>query len=222
MKQTIKNLFRRTPLYPPLRILLRRRQEAKQVARWERRGRTAPPPHCVKQKVLKQLTREHGLTVLVETGTYYGEMIDALENDFKRIYSIELSPELHERAKRRFRRKPHIELLQGDSAIVIAALIESLDTPALFWLDAHYSCGHTARGENDTPIYAELDHILGGQDLGHVIVIDDARLFGTDPAYPTLDELRDFIRSRRTNVEIAVEDDSIRVVPSHAPGLSVV
>ena len=92
--------------------------------------------------------------------------------------------------------------------------MEKLSVPALFWLDAHYSAGVTARGEVDTPLLAELGHILAGRDLGHVIVIDDARALGRDPAYPTIDELRDFILARRRNVQISVEGDSVRVIPS--------
>jgi hypothetical protein len=44
-----------------------------------------------------------------------------------------------------------------------------------------------------------------------VIIIDDARCFGTDPAYPTIDEIKGFIHARRENAQITVEGDSIRV-----------
>ncbi len=217
MRRAFTSVIRKTPLYPALRTLLRRRREAKELSGWERRGRPLPPPHRVKQTVLKQLARQHGLTVFVETGTFDGDMVDALKGCFSRIYSIELSPRLHERAKMWFRSRSHIRLLQGDSATILSSLVETLTVPALFWLDAHYSAGNTARGEVDTPILAELAHILDAPDLGHVIVIDDARAFGRDPAYPTLDDLCDFIRARRKNVQITVEGDSVRVVPGPGP-----
>lgn len=88
-----------------------------------------------------------------------------------------------------------------------------LDQPALFWLDGHYSGGETAQGEKDTPIYEELDRILDAPDRDHVIIIDDARCFGRDRDYPSIQELSDFVRSRRPNVDIAVQDDSIRIKP---------
>ena len=94
--------------------------------------------------------------------------------------------------------------------------MERLQQPALFWLDGHYSAGDTARGEKDTPLYEELEQILRAPDLGHVIVIDDARCFGSDPAYPTLPALTAYVRSRRPEVEIAVADDSIRITPGRA------
>ena len=34
-------------------------------------------------------------------------------------------------------------------------------TPAIFWLDGHYSAGITAMGEQATPIFKELTHIFG-------------------------------------------------------------
>lgn len=217
MRRAFAALIKKTPLYPALRTLLRRKREAKEVAGWERRGRTLPPPHRVKQTVLKQLARQYGLTVFIETGTFDGDMVDALKGSFSQIYSIELSPRLHERAKVWFQGRSHIRLLQGDSATILRSLVEKLTVPALFWLDAHYSAGITAKGEVDTPILAELTHILAAPDLGHVIVIDDARAFGKDPAYPTISELCDFIRARRKNVQIQVEGDSVRVIPGSAP-----
>lgn len=92
-------------------------------------------------------------------------------------------------------------------------MIRQINQPALFWLDGHYSAGVTAKGEKHTPIYEELEHILGTQERKHVIIIDDARLFGTDPAYPNLEELSDFIKAKRNNVDILVQDDSIRITP---------
>ena len=61
---------------------------------------------------------------------------------------------------------------------------------------------------------AELTHILASRKHSHVIVIDDARCFGTEPGYPSIPELEKFIRSLRPDVAIAVEHDSIRVTPS--------
>jgi hypothetical protein len=50
--------------------------------------------------------------------------------------------------------------------------------------------------------------------MGHVIVIDDARLFGTDPAYPTIDELTAFVEKHQTGSAIEIDNDSIRVEPA--------
>jgi hypothetical protein len=84
----------------------------------------------------------------------------------------------------------------------------SLVEPALFWLDGHYSGGVTARGESDTPIYAELVHVLGSSHK-NVIVIDDARCFGSGAKYPTIEALTAFVRR-----PIKVENDAIILEPS--------
>ena len=172
-----------------------------------------PPPHIIKQRVLRRYAEEYSLKILVETGTYYGEMVEAMKNYFYRIYSIELSEQLFDDVKKRFKSAKHIELIHGDSGKELKNVIKKINKPALFWLDGHYSAGVTARGEKDTPIYEELHCILNAKNLGHVIIIDDARCFGTDPAYPSLEELKEFIRSKNPNVKIAVQDDSIRVTP---------
>jgi hypothetical protein len=104
--------------------------------------------------------------------------------------------------------------MRGDSGRELGRMMAKIDQPALFWLDGHYSASVTARGEKDTPIFEELEHILRAPDLGHVIVIDDARHFGSDPAYPTIEELRKYVVSKRPHARITVEGDSIRITPS--------
>jgi len=192
---------------------LRARRNRRTLDEWERRGRPVPPPHIVKQRVLREYAKRYGLRILVETGTYRGDMVEAMRPVFEKIYSIELGAELFAAARKRFRRAAHVELIQGDSARELGRVLARLDQPALFWLDGHYSAGETARGEKDTPIFEELDHILGAPDVGHVIVIDDARAFGTDPAYPTIDALRRYVLARRPDARFTVLDDSIRITP---------
>jgi len=192
---------------------LSRDRQRDPLAEWERRGRPVPPPHLVKQRVLRGYAERYRLKIFVETGTYRGDMVEAMKHLFHRIYSIELSDTLFAAAQRRFRRDSHIELLHGDSSQELGRIMERVDQPVLFWLDGHYSAGDTARGEKDTPICDELAEIFRAPDLGHVIVIDDARCFGSDPAYPTLPALREYVWSRRPHARIVVEDDSIRITP---------
>ena len=113
--------------------------------RWDRRGRPVPPPHAVKERIVLDHARERGISVLVETGTLYGEMIEATLHSFRRIWSIELSPELGGRAAARFRRWPHVTIVQGDSGVELARVAAQVDEPAVFWLDGHYSGGSPRR-----------------------------------------------------------------------------
>ncbi|HUL02547.1 MAG TPA: hypothetical protein VLV16_04845 [Gemmatimonadales bacterium] len=203
-----------------IRQWLRARRDRRTLEEWERRGRPVPPPHIVKQRLLRAYAERYGLRTLVETGTYRGDMVEAMRPVFEKIVSIELGQDLFTAARKRFKRVAHVELIQGDSATELRRVVERLDRPSLFWLDGHYSAGETARGQKDTPIYEELDQILGARDLGHVIVIDDARAFGSDPAYPSIDELRAFVLAKRPGARISIQDDSIRIEPPAATSAS--
>lgn len=213
MIQLLKQIVSKTPLYNFMGNWIDKRRNAKLFFEWERNGRSVPPPHIVKQRTLQSYSTKFGLKILVETGTYYGDMIEAMKEFFNRIYSIELSEELYEKAKKRFRGVKHVELIHGDSGTELMNLMNKINEPALFWLDGHYSGGVTAKGEKDTPIYEELHHILNATDRGHVIIIDDARCFGSDPAYPSIKDLENYIYKKRQNLEIVIQDDSIRITP---------
>ncbi len=214
MKQRIKRIIYSIPLFgDAVKAWSAKRFQRSQIREWEAQGRPPPPPHGVKQRILRGYAKKYGLRVLVETGTYMGDMIEALKREFDEVYSIELSRELHENAKRRFEGDRHVTLLCGDSAIELEKLVKRIDRPALFWLDGHYSSGVTAKADKETPIMEELNHLLAAPDLGHVILIDDARSFGSFKDYPTIEEVRTLVMSKRDNVDFAVETDIIRIVP---------
>ena len=212
MADSFGNMIKRTPAYFWLRKIQLLWQKKRGRAAWEKCGCPNPPPHFIKQQVLESFAQKFGARVFVETGTYYGDTVEAMRKLFDRIYSIELSEFLSKTAKKRFARHNHIEIIQGDSAVELKRLLEKIDQPALFWLDGHYSAGITARGEKDCPALEELEPILKSRHR-HVIVIDDARCFGTSAGYPTIQELTDFVNRFRNDVDISVELDSIRIIP---------
>lgn len=215
MQKLVQEIKKSTHLLPPLQRWIDHQEQAADLAYWQMKPRTLPLPHLLKQDILKGYAIEYKLPVLIETGTYMGEMVEALRNVFKTIYSIELSDKFAQRAKKYFRYSSNVTILQGDSGEVLRELIPKIDQPALFWLDGHWSADQTARGKKSTPIMEELDHILHAKDLGHVILIDDARAFGKSEDYPTLDTLSDFVLSLRKNVKIISEDDIIRILPQY-------
>jgi len=73
--------------------------------------------------------------------------------------------------------------------------MKKINQPALFWLDVHYSGSIKESGENQTPIFKELSHILK-KDRKYVIIIDDARCFGTILDYLSIPGLKKFILSK--------------------------
>src|ERR1019366_8036945 len=117
-------------------------------------------PQIIKQRMVARYASAFGIHTLIETGTFYGDMVHAMRRRFRRIVSIELSQDLFNKAKLRFRTHPHVELLQGDSGDLLPSVLAKVSEPCLFWLDGHYSEGDTAKGEMETPILRELNTIL--------------------------------------------------------------
>lgn len=198
----------------PERLLEWRRTRAhrREYEAWQRAGSRPPLPHYLKQRIVDDYRGRFGLRTLVETGTYLGYMVDAQKRHFDRVISIELSPELYARAVDRFKRWSHIEIRQGDSGEVLKQVVPTLTSPALFWLDAHYSAGITARSDKDTPILAELAAVFASQHR-HVVLIDDAREFTGQSDYPGMEELRTFLRRHAPNHALEARDDVIRICP---------
>ena len=180
---------------------------------WRRRGALLPPPHILKQKLINKYRKEFAIKVFIETGTYLGQMVDAMRYRFKKLKSIELSEELYKRAKEKFKSSPHIKLYMGDSAAVLPHIIESLQEPALFWLDGHYSGGITTKGKSTTPILEELAAIATLQ-CKFVILIDDARLFTGEDDYPEINSLKSVITNYFPLHKVEIRDDVIRILPN--------
>jgi hypothetical protein len=198
-------LYNRSPVG---RLLLARQERAK-LEKWEAAGRPPPPPDPIKHAIIRSYAQRFGLRTFVETGTFVGDTPDALQRDFDRIYTIELDGRLYNAARRRFRHHSHITVVQGDSSVVLNDLAPKLPEPALFWLDGHWSGGVTARGEDVSPVLRETATILDRNVAGDVLLIDDARLFGTE-GYPSLDVLRQLVLQKREGWEFELESDVIR------------
>ncbi len=180
---------------------------------WNLRGRPVRSPHLVKQRAIREYARRYGLRTLVETGTYYGEMLAAVKNDFDRIFSIELDPELARRAARRFANDSRIRILEGDSEKLLPELLKSISEPALFWLDAGY-WGWANLARDPQRLSAEVEAALSHPVKGHVILMDDARMLDGRSGAPTFDELRARISARFPGHRVELLHDIIRVTPA--------
>ena len=198
----------------PLYHAYRRSRQPADLRRWLRTGKTGPVPHLAKQAVLRAMHDRYRLPVLVETGTYLGDMVYAMHGVFEQIYSIELSPDLHRRALHRFRRMPAIHLLLGDSGQVLGQLVEKLQRGTVFWLDGHFSGGATAMGGSATPVMQEVSAIMR-LTIPFVVLIDDASLFNGSGDYPTLAALAAHAEAIRPGTTLSVADDIISIVPPH-------
>lgn len=169
-------------LVPP--SLLRRRQE-EELRAWEK-ARKGYFPHRLKQKIVLDNAAAFGTRILVETGTYYGLMLQGCLPHFDQLYSIEVEPHFYRRACRVFSGHPKVKLLRGDSAEVLPPLLRTISVPCLFWLDAHYSGGLTGQARIETPIRTELEAIFH-HPCRHVVLIDDADCFDGTHDYPEVE-----------------------------------
>jgi hypothetical protein len=203
--KAFRQLLQRTPFYGAYKAL----GHYPDYWYWILRGRPSRSPHLLKQKVVREYGEKFALETLVETGTYYGEMVAAMKGHFDRIYSIEFVPELAERATRKFARYPHVRIFCGDSRVVMPDVLALLTGPALFWLDAGYYGWVGKRGDQQR-LAAELEMILS-HPYRHMILLDDARgLTGCD-GIPTVADVKIYVESKFPQRVVEVKYDIMRI-----------
>lgn len=210
-----------TRLHRPLAVMYKRwyfrhAAEQRRLQQWHQANRCFPPPHLAKQQVILEYAHRYGLKQFVETGTYLGLMVQAMVAHFDSLFTIELDPYLADRARRRFKPYSHVHVIEGDSGQKLLEVVEQLNDAALFWLDGHASGGITAEGEQVTPIFDELRTIFGHHNSDHVILVDDARCFGHDRGYPTLQATESVVREIDPKAIFEVVDDIIRITRTKA------
>lgn len=118
--------------------------------------------------------------IFVETGTYLGNGILQVLNDFREIHSIDIKEQFINEASQKFNNIHKVKLHCGDSSEVLQRLRNNIYEPAIFFLDAHYSGGETSfgiEGDNGCPLLRELQ-VLSQRPYDDIIIIDDMRLMG--------------------------------------------
>ena len=112
-----------------------------------------------------------------ETGTYLGDSVKlALDCGFKKVISVELMEELQDRNKEIFKNEIEegkVDLIVGDTLLILDSVIENLTERTTFWLDSHQDLGPA--GVHKCPLYEELESIGKSKIKNHTIMIDDMR-----------------------------------------------
>lgn len=119
----------------------------------------------------------------IETGTYHGNGIQRVLDEYEKIHSIELSEKYALEAAKKFLSNPKVTVYHGNSKEVLPHLLETIPEPVTIFLDGHYSGGETAIGDeivdgfSSAPLLAELEIIMQ-RPYDDIVVIDDTRMFG--------------------------------------------
>ena len=204
--RVFRKFLKRTPLYGAYKAL----GHYPDYWYWQLRGKPIRSPHLLKQRTVLEYARKYGLRVLVETGTYYGEMVAATKKHFDQIYSIEYDSHLAKRAAAKFAKYPHIKILEGDSQQLVPEALKSITQPALFWLDAGYYGWAGQQGAKDR-LTAELEAILHHAVPGHIILMDDARGLNGQNGSPTVPQLKQRLESEFPGRVVDVQYDILRI-----------
>ena len=217
-KENIKKFIPHNFLYAYEAFRIKQRnskyRQEKIYNKWLAQNRPNPVPHIVKQKAVEEYQLKYNLKTLVETGTFLGDMVYSQKENFDKLISIELDYQLYKDVKKKLRLIKNIEIIHGDSGIVLKEILQKIEQQCLFWLDGHYSAGFTAKGNIETPIISELDTIFSNE-IDHVVLIDDARSFNGTNDYPTLKFVEDYVLNKKNNYTIIVKDDIIRLLPNN-------
>lgn len=160
---------------------------------------------------IKKWQKITGYRLFVETGTFLGQTTIEMAEVFDHCWTVEIDEKLYLEACSKFESHSNITAICGSSSEHIGEILEAVDSPAIFWLDGHYSGHETGRTDVDSPILQELEQILDHPVKTHVILIDDARDFLGIHGYPTISRLRRYVRSRSA-YRVRIANDIIRLV----------
>lgn len=120
----------------------------------------------------------------VETGTHAGGTASWASRHFDSVVSIEAHEGFYKAAREKHGGIANLRLVHGNSRTALAPVLEELKTPAVLWLDAHWSSGGTFGEGSECPLLDELRYV-NASTPDHLVLIDDARLFLAPPPPPS-------------------------------------
>lgn len=138
---------------------------------------------------LAPIMEAFGCRYFFETGTSSGDGVHyASFFRFDEIWSVEIVPELAERAKARFAAVDRVHILNEPSTSALARVLPGLPPSrgVVFWLDAHFPGADDGladyKAEQDAdrrlPLERELEMIATLRPVSRdVIIIDDLRIY---------------------------------------------
>jgi hypothetical protein len=180
---------------------------------WVLSGRRGPDNHVYKKMRVRSVAALYSCDTFIETGTFYGQMVNAMKDCFDTVLSVELFDKLFALNKSSFSKYPRVRIYLGDSACRLQDMLNDARGRILFWLDGHYSGKGTACGDQVSPILRELEIIKHHFRCDHCILIDDARLFVGIDGYPSLEETKKKLLEVNPDYTISMDGDCLIALP---------
>lgn len=189
-------------------------REVMNYSSWKRRKDvdSLPDNHLYKRQRIYKLQKNYGFDLFVETGTFYGQMVNAMKGRFNKVVSIEIYEPLFRLNDMAFRHRKDVTIMLGDSAKVLSSIMHEKPESVLFWLDGHYSGRGTGKGDLTSPIIEELAIILSNMPKKLCLVIDDLRLFVNEDGYPSKERVVAILKEANAGFEIWEDCDGLVAV----------
>jgi hypothetical protein len=164
-----------------------------------------------------------GADTFIETGTFRGATAEWASREFATVHSIELAEAIYQETRDRIGGIANLKLYLGNTRTLLPELIAGLQSPAVLWLDAHWSGGATSGESDQCPLLDELA-IADTARQPLAVLVDDARFFVSPPPAPlNLDHWPDLVTvierlSNGGQNYVAVTEDILVAAPmAHRP-----
>lgn len=180
---------------------------------WLATQRVPPDNHLYKINRIKRIGKLYSCQTLIETGTFYGQTVNATRKTFQQIMSVEVYEPLYQYNRWQFEKTKNVSLFFGDSVDKLPGMIGQATGRILYWLDGHCSGDGTGAGSQVCPVINELECLIRLNRTNDCILIDDKRLFGTDPSYPTLSETEKVLKRINPDYIIVYDSDCLIALP---------
>lgn len=127
-------------------------------------------------QLFRFIAESFGISTFIETGTCHGETVERVQGIFKSIYTVELSPELFDKAQ--IKLDQTAKCYYGKSVTFLKDVLPQLgEQPLLYWLDAHFSGGPSAGSGEQCPLLDEIATVNERPGNSDYIIVDDAHCF---------------------------------------------
>jgi hypothetical protein len=140
-------------------------------------------PSITKELLLKLKDQYKNYSTFLETGTYKGETIFAMEPYFDNLITVEINENLfnsvsNSASNSASNKLNKIKFINADSIDIFQHIFKIINDKIIFFLDAHYSAIESSYGTKPVALLDELELINKLYKNDGIIIIGDVRLFG--------------------------------------------